>query len=244
MIRINKNIQISNKRPMSTAVRVAAKVQRAEQALIIFHGLGDSGSGWSFLADFLQKDPSFQHTKFIFPNAPNIPVTVNSGMRMPAWFDILEWSLSPSRADVEGTLRSLNVIQKYVQEQIDAGIKPENIIVGGFSQGAAISLASSMTLPVKVGGFVALSGFCCAPFEAFQSSSSKNLDTPIFHGHGDDDPVVPLQSGKAAKEFYTSKCGMQNYDFRVYRGLEHSTSPEEIFDLIEFIKNVFSMSRS
>ena len=123
-------------------------------------------------------------------------------------------------------------------------IPDTNNIVGGFSQGAAISLASSMTLPVKVGGFVALSGFCCAPFEAFQSSSSKNLDTPIFHGHGDDDPVVPLQSGKAAKEFYTSKCGMQNYDFRVYRGLEHSTSPEEIFDLIEFIKNVFSMSRS
>lgn len=227
---------------MSSAVRVAAKVQPAEQALIVFHGLGDSGSGWSFLADFLQRDPSFKHTKFIFPNAPTIPVTANGGMRMPAWFDILEWTLSPSRADIEGTFRSLNLVQEYVQEQIDAGIKPENIIVGGFSQGAAISLASSMTLPVKIGGFVSLSGFCCAPFEAFQSSKSKNTDTPIFHGHGDDDPVVALQSGQAAKEFYTKNCGMQNYNFKTYRGLEHSTSPEEILDLTEFIKKVFNLS--
>lgn len=226
---------------MSSAIRIASKVQPAEQAMIIFHGLGDTGSGWSFFADFLQKDPAFHKTRFVFPNAPGIPVTVSGGMRMPAWFDILEWTLSPSKADTEGVFKSLDVIQQCVQEQIDSGIKPENIIVGGFSQGAAISLASTMTLPFKIGGFVSLSGFCCTPKDAFNNSTSKNLATPVFHGHGDEDPVVPLKSGQSAREFYTKDCGLQNYTFKVYSGLEHSTSPEEMVDLISFIKKVFKL---
>ncbi|QLL31972.1 hypothetical protein HG536_0C01400 [Torulaspora globosa] len=226
---------------MSSAVRVASRAQPAEQALIIFHGLGDTGSGWSFLADFLQRDPAFSRTRFVFPNAPSIPITANGGMKMPAWFDILEWTLSPTKADTEGVFRSLDVIQRCVQEQIDSGIKPENIIVGGFSQGAAISLAATMTLPMKVGAFVSLSGFCCTSKDAFNHTSSKNLATPVFHGHGDQDPIVPLKNGQIARDFYTRDCGLTNYTFKVYPGLEHSTSPEEMVDLIAFIKKVFRL---
>lgn len=226
---------------MSTAVRIASKVQPAEKALIIFHGLGDSGSGWSFLADFLQRDPAFSHTKFVFPNAPAIPITVNGGMRMPGWFDILEWSVNPTKQDTEGVLRSLDVVKTYVQEQIDAGIKPENIVVGGFSQGAAISLASTMTLPVKIGGFISLSGFPCLPKESLNGASSKNLGTPIFHGHGDQDPIVALRSGQDARDYYTKECGLQNYTFKMYPGLEHSMCPEEMVDLVSFIKKVLRL---
>lgn len=227
---------------MSNALRIASKVQPAEQALIILHGLGDSGSGWSFLADYLQRDPAFAHTRFIFPNAPSVPITVNGFMKTAAWFDIFEWSLTPSRVDTEGALKSLNVVQNYVQEQIDAGIKPENIIVGGFSQGAAIALAAAVTLPVKIGGFISLSGFCCTSAAGLsESKNSKNTDTPIFHGHGDYDQVVPLQKGQLAKNFYTKECGMKNYDFRTYHGLQHSTSPEEMLDIIDFIKRVFKL---
>lgn len=226
---------------MSSAVRVASRVQPAEQALIVFHGLGDTGSGWSFLADFLQRDPAFSRTRFVFPNAPSIPVTANGGMMMPAWFDILEWTLSPTKADTEGVFKSLDVIKRCVQEQIDSGINPENIIVGGFSQGAAISLAATMTLPVKIGGFVSLSGFICTSKDAFNRSSSKNLTTPVFHGHGDQDPIVPVKNGQLARDFYTKGCGLANYTFKTYPRLEHSTSPEEMVDLIAFIKKVFKL---
>lgn len=226
------------------AVRVAARTQPAEQAMIIFHGLGDSGSGWSFLADYLQKDPAFSHTRFIFPHAPILPVTANGGMKMPAWFDIMEWSLTPSKVDTEGFQRSLGVAQIYVQEQIDAGIEPENIIVGGFSQGAALALASAVTLPVKIGGFVSLSGFCIIPKKLRQIKNVKNVDTPVFHGHGDCDPVVALSMGQQAKEFFTGECGIRHYDLRIYPGLEHSTSPEEMVDLVEFIKKIFKLHKS
>ncbi|QLQ82379.1 hypothetical protein HG537_0H01410 [Torulaspora globosa] len=226
---------------MSSAVRVASRVQPAEQALIIFHGLGDTGNGWSFFADFLQRDPAFNRTRFIFPNARSIPITANAGMTMPAWFDILEWTLSPTKADTEGVFKSLDVIQRFVQEQIDSGIKPENIIVGGFSQGAAISLAATMTLPVKIGGFISLSGFCCTSQDSFNHTSSKNLATPVFHGHGDQDPIVPLKNGQRARDFYTRDCGLINYTFKTYPGLEHSTCPQEMVDLIAFIKKVFQM---
>lgn len=227
-----------------SAVRVAAKIQPAEQAMIIFHGLGDSGSGWSFLAEYLQKDPAFAHTRFIFPHAPILSVTANGGMKMPAWFDIMEWSLTPSKVDTEGFLRSLGVAQIYVQEQIDAGIRPENIIVGGFSQGAALALASAVTLPVKIGGFVSLSGFCTITEKLRQIKNQKNVETPVFHGHGDCDPVISLYKGQEAKNFFTSECGIRHYDFRIYPGLEHSTAPEEMIDLVQFIKNIFKLHKN
>lgn len=105
------------------------------------HGLGDTGSGWGFLAQYLQqRDPAaFQHTNFVFPNAPELHVTANGGALMPAWFDILEWDPSFSKVDSDGFMNSLNSIEKTVKQEIDKGIKPEQIIIGGFSQGAALA---------------------------------------------------------------------------------------------------------
>lgn len=224
-----------------SAVRIAAKVQPAEQSLIIFHGLGDSGSGWSFLAEYLQRDPAFAQTKFIFPNSPNIPITVNGGTTMPGWFDILDWNLKSSNVDSPGFLKSLKSVENFVKEEIDEGMDPSNIIVGGFSQGAALALASSVTLPVKIGGFISLSGFCPTPTVINEIKNEFNISTPLFHGHGDCDPIVSYLIGKDAQEFYTKECNLQNYSFHKYTGLDHSTSPEEIADLVKFIRKTLKL---
>ncbi|EDO18229.1 hypothetical protein Kpol_543p59 [Vanderwaltozyma polyspora DSM 70294] len=224
-----------------SAVNYASKLQPAKQVLIVFHGLGDTGNGWSFLAEYLQRDPAFSHTKFVFPNAPVMPITANGGMSMPGWFDILEWNLSSSNVDSTGFLKSLKLVESFVKQEVDAGMDPSQIIVGGFSQGAALSLASSVTLPYKIGGFVSLSGFCIIPSILLNMKNDKNLSTPIFHGHGDMDPIVPFPVGKMSSEFFTEKCGMQNYSFNTYRGLEHSTSLEEINELVTFIKKTWNI---
>ncbi|GCE97598.1 hypothetical protein ZYGM_004002 [Zygosaccharomyces mellis] len=220
-----------------SAVRVAARSQPAEKALIVFHGLGDSGHGWSFLADYLQRDPSFKSTRFIFPNAPTIPISCYCNMQAPGWFDIPDIGFSQEKADVEGTLRSVDTLQAFVQEQIDKGIRPENIIVGGFSQGAALALAASALLPFKIGGFFCLSGFCQIQPRLMQLKNNINNETPMFHGHGDEDPIVWLSRGQEAYEFFIREVGLRNYEFHIYKGMEHSSSAKELQELIQFIKN-------
>lgn len=104
-----------------SCIRIAAKVQPAKQAIIVFHGLGDTGMGWTFLAEHLQKNERFQRTNFIFPTAPTVPVAM-AGCRMPSWFDLFEPGFDTDKWDVDGIKKSLNILNGYVKEQMDAGI--------------------------------------------------------------------------------------------------------------------------
>ncbi|KAL3241608.1 palmitoyl-(protein) hydrolase [Nakaseomyces bracarensis] len=221
-----------------SAVRIASK-QPAKYAFIFLHGLGDSGQGWSFLADYLQNNQlGFESTKFIFPNAPVSPVTANGGMPMPSWFDIREWDWTTSNVDADGFKKSLQVVQSYVQQSINEGIEPSNIIVGGFSQGAALSLAAALTLDVKIGAFVVLSGFAYLRNELREIKNTINSETPVFHGHGEHDDVVPFQIGQASRDYFKQTGPLSNYTFKSYRGLGHSAAPEELDDLAKFLKTV------
>lgn len=233
---------------MNQAVRVAARTKPATHALIVLHGLGDTGQGWSFLADELQAEPCFMNTNFIFPNAPHMPITANGGAHMPGWFDIEEWDPHMRKFDVNGYMQSLSEVEKYVQEQINLGIQPQNIIVGGFSQGAALALGCALNLKEKIGGIFALSGFINPgvkeviwPNEEQEKLKSGNLGTKIFHGHGDWDPIVALEKGKQAEEFMTGSCGFKDYSFHEYHGMEHSVCPQELKDLSSYIKSCWNM---
>lgn len=224
-----------------SAVRIAAKALPAESGLIILHGLGDNADGFPrSIANVLRSNPTFAHTSFILPNAPIIPVTVDNGRLMPSWFDMSNFGVHPSEVDTEGFLKSVDVVEKFVMEHINAGIKPEKIFVCGFSQGAALTLASAATLPVKLGGFVAFSGFVTIPESLKQIKKDKNLETPIFHGHGDADPIVPLEGGKIALNFYRKQCGLKNLDFKIYRGMDHTICPDEMDYFVTFLKNLIN----
>lgn len=212
----------------------------AKSAIIFIHGLGDSGEGWSWFPQVIQQTglvKSYPEINFVFPDAPSIPITVNGGMRMPAWFDVYEFGNLKAKQDTEGFLKSCNVVKELIQEQIDKhNVPAERIIIGGFSQGAAITMATLSLLDFKIGGLVALSGFCPI-LKAITEKHNKegvNFDTPVFQGHGTVDPIINFGYGKETSDFFKS-LGFSKWNFNEYSGVAHSTSNEELVDVIKFI---------
>lgn len=225
-----------------SCVRIPAK-KTAKNAIIFLHGLGDTGDGWSWLPQVMQQTglvKSLDEINFVFPNAPTIPITVNNGYRMPGWFDIYEFGGTLSRQDKDGFLKLCDVVKTLINEQINVHhIKPENIVIGGFSQGSALSMAVLALLDYKIGGLVALSGFCPIP-ETVRELANKNgvnFDTPVFQGHGDQDPIIPLPVGTMAYEHYKG-LGFRNWQFRTYTGVAHSTNEQELVEFVKFISNI------
>lgn len=189
-----------------------------------------------FLADTWRASKKFPETKFIFPNAPSIPITVNMGMRMPGWYDISDFGDIVNRSEDEtGIIRSQKVFHALIAEEVKAGIPTERIVLGGFSQGGAMSLLSGVTAPTKLGGIFGLSCYLLlqGKVQSMVPSDSPNKETPIFMGHGDKDPVVKYEYGKQTAQ--QLKDWGWNVDFKTYRGLPHSAAPEEIEDLEEYL---------
>ncbi|KAI5956567.1 hypothetical protein KGF54_001042 [Candida jiufengensis] len=225
-----------------SAIRINATVLPAKAAIIMVHGLGDSGSGWSWMAQLIEQTkliPESKSINYVFPNAPTIPITANNGYNMPAWFDIYEFGTAKAKQDVDGFFKSCEVLKGLVDEQINKfNVPADKIIIGGFSQGAAISLATLTLLKIKIGGCIALSGFCGVSDEVTSRHTKDiNYDTPIFQGHGTVDPMINYDYGKQTSEFY-KKLGFKNLNFHSYSGVAHSTSEEELIDVVKFIKSI------
>jgi len=221
----------------SAAAIVVPALKRHTSTVIVAHGLGDSGAGWHFLAEQFRSQNKFPETKFIFPNAPNIPITVNGGMRMPGWYDITDFGDIVNRSEDEtGILRSQKTLHDLIAAEVQAGIPSERIVLGGFSQGGAMSLLSGVTHPTKLGGIFGLSCYLLlqGKLREMVPAGSPNKLTPIFMGHGDFDPVVRYPWGKATAE-KLREWGWQ-VDFKTYPGLPHSCSQDEIDDLENYIK--------
>ncbi|KAG8984051.1 hypothetical protein FRB90_005602, partial [Tulasnella sp. 427] len=137
------------------SVVVAPKAAHTS-TVIFLHGLGDSGYGWEPVADTLA--PKFPNTKWILPHAPSTPVTINMGMKMPSWFDIM--SLNDfDEEDEPGIIKASLSINQLITAEVDGGIAASNIILGGFSQGCALAVMTGLTTERKLGGLVALSGW-------------------------------------------------------------------------------------
>ncbi|PVU85743.1 hypothetical protein BB560_006922 [Smittium megazygosporum] len=198
--------------------------------VIFMHGLGDSGNGWAPISDILGE--KLPHVKFIFPHAPVKPVTLNYGMEMPAWYDIFSLSRF-EKEDEEGLLQSLGLVKTLINNEVDMGTPSSRIAVCGFSQGAAMAYITGLTFETKLAGIVALSGYLPIHDTVFRMATDANKPTKIFVGHGTDDPVVryelsTLSVNELKKENY-------NVEFKTYVGLEHSSCPQEILDLCEFL---------
>ncbi|ODV87486.1 hypothetical protein CANARDRAFT_26884 [[Candida] arabinofermentans NRRL YB-2248] len=217
-----------------SALRVASPT-KATASMIVIHGLGDSGSGWSWFADLLHQSDEFKHINLVFPNAPIVPVTVNGGYKMPAWFDIFEFGNPNAKQDVEGFFKSTNQIKQLIIQEISTGIPANRIIVGGFSQGAALSLATAATFDKKLAGVMCLSGFLPVKAEIAPLITDNNKKTPIFHGHGEADPIINFKFGKMTADAYKS-FGFTNYEFNSYPGMAHSTCNQEMTDIMQFIR--------
>ncbi|KAK4125042.1 Phospholipase/carboxylesterase [Parathielavia appendiculata] len=213
---------------------------RHTATVIFVHGLGDTGRGWAGTVENWRRRQRLDEVKFILPHAPAIPITCNWGEKMPGWYDIHTLdgnaeSLSVNE-DEAGILVSQAYFHELIQKEIDAGIPPERIVLGGFSQGGAISIFSGLTAKVKLGGIVALSSYLLLSlkFADLVPKPEFNKDTPIFMAHGDSDPVVHPELGK--KSYDLLKGLGYNATLKIYKDMEHSACPEELDDVEAFLR--------
>jgi lysophospholipase-2 len=147
---------------------------------------------------------------------------------MPAWFDL--YSLDPSgQEDDRGIEKSKTAIIKIIEEEINNGIDPSRIVLGGFSQGGALALYTGLTCKYKLAGLIGLS--CWLPLnKTFPGAmNSTNADMPVMQAHGDCDPVVPYLWGQLTSTVL--KGFLKSHEFKTYKGLAHSSGAGELQDI-------------
>ena len=171
------------------------------RAVIWLHGLGASGHDFEPVVPQLGLDADMA-VRFIFPHAPNRPVTINGGMVMPAWYDILEMSLE-RKVDVNQIEESAQQIQDLIAREVERGVKPEHIVIAGFSQGGAVAYHVALGYPERLAGLMTLSTYLATNDNI--SYSDANKDMPILIEHGTHDPVVPAILGEQAKQLLSEK---------------------------------------
>jgi len=215
---------------------VVPAIKRHTATVIFCHGLGDSGAGWIFLAENWRRRSKFEEVSFVFPNAPKIPITINMGMNMPGWYDIKSLSTLDDREEDEmGITKSLEYTHGLIEQEIAKGIPADRIVIGGFSQGGAMSLLSGVTSKNKLGGIVGLSCYLLLrkTIKDRIPTDNPNQNVPIFMGHGDADAVVAHKWGKLSAE-ELEKHGYK-VEFRTYKGMGHSADPSEIDHLEAYL---------
>ena len=200
----------------------------ARSAIIWLHGLGADGTDFLPVAEALRLPPELG-VRFLFPNAPRMPVTLNGGLVMPAWYDI--HSLEPGApVDLEGILRSARQIQSLAEAQRRQGIAAERIVLAGFSQGGLVALAAALHDDRPLAGVMALSTYLPQPV-----LPENPLPRRIFQAHGRQDPVVPFSAGEAARERLLAQgheVEWHEYD------MDHSVCPEEVADIRSWLLRV------
>ncbi|MEL6868906.1 MAG: carboxylesterase [Pseudomonadota bacterium] len=197
-----------------------------DAAVILLHGLGADGHDFVPIVQQMQL-PSTSAIRFVFPHAPQRPVTINGGMSMPAWFDILGLDRTAA-ADEAGIRESSALLSRLVDEQIEAGIPPQRIVVAGFSQGGAIALFTGLTRTQPLAGVLALSTYLPLQQVVVNEHAGRQSALPILMVHGTDDPVLPMALAQDARDFIQAL----GYDVRWQTyPMPHSVCMEEI-DLI------------
>ena len=198
----------------------------ATSCVIWLHGLGDSGAGFAPVVPVLglQQNHSI---RFVFPHAPEQAVTINQGYVMRSWYDIKSMDLH-NRADMPGVLESETAVHALIQEQLDAGIEANKIVLAGFSQGGVISLFTGLRYPQKLAGIMALSCYLPSADKLPEQLSDANQKTAILQHHGVEDDVVPMNAGKVANDLLLTKG--YNAQWKTYP-MPHSVLPEQLEDI-------------
>jgi len=202
-------------------------------SVIWLHGLGADGNDFVPIIPELHL-PANPAIRFVFPSAPSMPVTVNGGYVMPAWYDIIGRNLM-DQEDADGIKRSAASIIELIEREVERGIDYQHIALAGFSQGCAMALYIGLRLPHQLAGIIALSGYVPLALSLNLEKHSANQSTPIFMAHGTDDPVVALDRAQASHSLL-EKLGYQ-IDWNEYP-MEHSVNPEELKDISRFLQEV------
>ena len=203
--------------------------------IVILHGLGADGRDFMPIAEQLDLS-SVGPVRFLFPSAPSIPVTINGGYVMPAWYDILGADLV-RREDEAGLRDSQAAIEVLMAQEKSRGMPAHRIVVAGFSQGAAVALMTGLRHAERLAGIIGMSGYLPLADKTAAERSAANQDTPIFLAHGTHDGVVVLPRATATRDALTAL----GYPLEWHEyPMEHSVCPQEIADLARWLRRALA----
>lgn len=197
----------------------------ASAAVVWMHGLGADGHDFEPIVPLLR----CPHVRFVFPHAPAMPVTINGGFVMPAWYDILTLDSTEGRENPEHVLVSAERIAALLRHETERGVDPGRIVIAGFSQGAAMALHVGTRYPHALAGVMVLSGYHVRR-DAFEAERNEaNRATPMLFAHGRNDPLVRIEWGRAARADVArwSTAELEWHDYP----MAHEVCPEEIEDV-------------
>ena len=202
-------------------------------AVIVLHGLGADGSDFVSIAremDLTLVGP----VRYVFPHAPVMPVTINGGYRMRAWYDLLGIDLL-QREDEPGLRRSCAAVEHLLARETARGIAAGRIVLAGFSQGCAVALLAGLRHRERLAGIAGLSGYLPLAASTAAERTEANAPTPIFLAHGEQDDIVPIAAGAASRDALRG-LGYP-VEWHPYP-MAHSVCMEEIADLNRWLLGV------
>jgi phospholipase/carboxylesterase len=204
-------------------------------SVIWLHGLGADGHDFAAIVPELALPPEMG-VRFVLPHAPSIPVTLNAGMVMPAWYDISEVDLE-RRHDERGIRHSAQQVAALMEREHERGVPWNRIVLAGFSQGGAVALFQGLRHPHRLAGVIALSTYLVVAETLDQEASQANKDVPVYQAHGSLDPMVPFDRGDAAK----NELQQRGYEVEFHSyPIPHSVCIEEIQSVKAFLERVLA----
>lgn len=209
--------------------------EQVAHAIIWLHGLGATADDFPPVVPYLDLDAA-RPIRFVFPQAPARPITINGGMVMPGWYDIAGASID-QKQDREGMQHSQRILEDLIDKQVAAGVPAHNIIAAGFSQGGAVAYYTALRTQHRLAGVLALSTYLPFAAESAAEHSGVNLQTPVFSAHGELDPMVPVAMGKASVEALESLG--YTVEWKTYR-MAHEVVMPQLKDIGAWINRVYS----
>lgn len=201
--------------------------------IIWMHGLGADGNDFVPIVSELNLSPDVR-IRFVFPHAPMRSITINNGYIMRAWYDIFYNDMSHKEDEI-GVRDSQEAIDNLIDYEISCGIKPENIILAGFSQGGAMALHVGLRQKNNLAGILALSCYLPLANTLLTEVHPANSSIPILMAHGRSDRVVPVTLAKASRDLLLEA----NYEVEWHEyAMEHSVCTEEITDISSWIRRI------
>ena len=206
----------------------------ASATVILMHGLGaDAGDLYS-LPPALGL-PADRHVRYVFPSAPRMPVTINMGMRMPAWYDIR--SIGPGGQDEPGVRRAAGWIDELIDREVARGMPARRIVLGGFSQGGAMALFTGLRCRAALAGVICMSGYLLLSDALGAEAAPANHGVPIFLAHGTADPMVDITLGRRSRDRLV-EAGYA-VDWREYP-MAHQICGEELSEIGRWLTGVLA----
>ena len=206
-------------------------------SVIWLHGLGADGHDFEPIVPELHL-PAELPLRFVFPHAPVRPVTINGGMHMRAWYDIVTLD-AEGRADAKGVHESTALLEGLIAREKERGIDAEKIVIAGFSMGGAIAINTALHTKESLAGLMALSTYLPLPSEVADSAGERAL--PVFMAHGTFDPMLPMQWGQAsAEKLKETGFTVEWHDYP----MAHAVCPEEIRDIRAWLLKTYGVRTS